>query len=96
MKKPKSTHPKSFVCHSCASRWAEWWRKEPEIHTFESSAKLKKHIMKHFQEDFPEAIPCPHNGCTWMAIEKPRDELREDLRKSLQFSECLFFGARSI
>ena len=80
MEKTKSTHPKSYTCHSCAHRWAEWWRNEPKIHTFDSGAKLQKHIMKNFYDDFPEEMPCPQNGCTWMAIEAPREELREHLR----------------
>ena len=89
MEKSKTTHPKNYTCHSCASQWAEWWRKEPEIHTFDSSSKLKKHFNEkhfktHIQADFPEAIPCPHKGCTWVAIENPREELRSMLREGLQ------------
>ena len=81
---PKSIELDKFTCHSCASRWAEWWRKEPKIQTFDSCSKLKKHMMKtHFQEDFPEAIYCPQNGCTYMAIEMSNNELKEDIRQGL-------------
>ena len=90
LEKSKSTQLDKFTCHGCASRWAEWWAKEPKIHTFDSSIKLKKHLRKiHTDIDFPEAIYCPQNGCTYMAIhghgndEKTNEELREDLRQGL-------------
>ena len=91
LEKSKSTQLDKFTCHGCASRWAEWWAKEPKIHTFDSSIKLKKHLKKiHTDIDFPEAIYCPQNGCTYMAIadgnaERTNGVLREDLRQGLRY-----------